>query len=640
MFIFRPSVKCFDVIFALPLLAGVSRGEAAAPAPGPHPAHRRDDNTATRGSRIRGTQPIVSRVLPLTVRARVLRKTEKMAPHHQYTAKEFTDMLLMYGKCDCNAAKAERMYAERYPNRVRPNSSTILAAYMRVLENKPIVPVREGFESARKITLSVKKEEKILKYFERNSVASLRGAVREIAGVTRAQVTGLLRREGRASYAARKTVPPPAHVDEAGRRIYSRWLLKRQRRDSKFLESILWTGERIFSNYGLLNKKNLTVWAEEKPSEDELLKMKVPKRWGVRVWGAILGDRIYGPIFLPEKLNSHDYLKLINEQLAEIISDLPISTLKRLWFQHDGTPSHCTAPVCERLSELFKKQWIGRKGPVPWPAQSQDFTPIDFFLWTRIKAEVFKRNCDDANEMRKRLRNAFDVIRKECDRRPELMGNVFKDVMLRARACVEGSDQEETEEKETRKLELVENMEAGTERKKSPELLEVTCQETTKSVKSKSSDHNSECPEEAEPELTEDTWQEATKYIKSESSDLNSECPEEAQPELTEDTWQEATKYVKSESSDLNSECPEEAQPELTEDTWQEATKYIKSELSDLNSECAEEAEADFTENTKTEFMDDVKAEPMEIIYLNEVDINIESDSQNYLIDSAFENNI
>jgi len=33
----------------------------------------------------------------------------------------------------------------------------------------------------------------------------------------------------------------------------------------------------------------------------------------------------------------------------------------------------------------FPDAWIGRGGPIPWPPQSPDLSPLDFFLWGYIK---------------------------------------------------------------------------------------------------------------------------------------------------------------------------------------------------------------------------------------------------------------
>ncbi|UYV67491.1 hypothetical protein LAZ67_5000890 [Cordylochernes scorpioides] len=49
------------------------------------------------------------------------------------------------------------------------------------------------------------------------------------------------------------------------------------------------------------------------------------------------------------------------------------------------------------LDKNLSGQWIGRRGPIEFPARSPDLTPLDFFLWGTVKDGVYKckpRNLD------------------------------------------------------------------------------------------------------------------------------------------------------------------------------------------------------------------------------------------------------
>jgi hypothetical protein len=48
--------------------------------------------------------------------------------------------------------------------------------------------------------------------------------------------------------------------------------------------------------------------------------------------------------------------------------------------QEDGAPPHGGLPVRQFLEVTFRKRWIGRDGPTPWPPRSPDITPLDFFM--------------------------------------------------------------------------------------------------------------------------------------------------------------------------------------------------------------------------------------------------------------------
>jgi hypothetical protein len=42
------------------------------------------------------------------------------------------------------------------------------------------------------------------------------------------------------------------------------------------------------------------------------------------------------------------------------------------------------------LIEIFSGRWIGRDCPMPWPPRSPDITPLNFFLCSYVKSNVFR----------------------------------------------------------------------------------------------------------------------------------------------------------------------------------------------------------------------------------------------------------
>ncbi|UYV61200.1 hypothetical protein LAZ67_1003794 [Cordylochernes scorpioides] len=61
------------------------------------------------------------------------------------------------------------------------------------------------------------------------------------------------------------------------------------------------------------------------------------------------------------------------------------------YFQLDGAPPHYHRDVRAYLDQNLSGQWIGRRGPIEFPARSPDLTPLDFFLWSTVKDGVYKR---------------------------------------------------------------------------------------------------------------------------------------------------------------------------------------------------------------------------------------------------------
>lgn len=60
-----------------------------------------------------------------------------------------------------------------------------------------------------------------------------------------------------------------------------------------------------------------------------------------------------------------------------------------LW-QQDGAPAHYAQTIRTYLTETFGHRWVGRGGPIDWPARSPDLNPLDFFLWGYLKRRVYK----------------------------------------------------------------------------------------------------------------------------------------------------------------------------------------------------------------------------------------------------------
>ena len=45
-----------------------------------------------------------------------------------------------------------------------------------------------------------------------------------------------------------------------------------------------------------------------------------------------------------------------------------------------GLQAHFAWIVRDWLNDHFPQRWLGRAGPIEWPARSPDLTPCDFFL--------------------------------------------------------------------------------------------------------------------------------------------------------------------------------------------------------------------------------------------------------------------
>ncbi|XP_063990681.1 uncharacterized protein LOC135169538 [Diachasmimorpha longicaudata] len=111
----------------------------------------------------------------------------------KFTAAEYADMVTISGVARGNGAKAARLYAEHYPQRVVPETRTFRNALQRLREGN-ILP-RYGGEGRPKHAAGVRVEEAILEAVEEDLQKSIR-AIAASLGIGPGRVQRLLQEEG------------------------------------------------------------------------------------------------------------------------------------------------------------------------------------------------------------------------------------------------------------------------------------------------------------------------------------------------------------------------------------------------------------------------------------------------------------
>ena len=57
-----------------------------------------------------------------------------------------------------------------------------------------------------------------------------------------------------------------------------------------------------------------------------------------------------------------------------------------MWFQQDGATCHTTRVIMDLLRSEFGAHFISRSGPLNWSRKSCDLMPLDYSLWSYVKA--------------------------------------------------------------------------------------------------------------------------------------------------------------------------------------------------------------------------------------------------------------
>jgi hypothetical protein len=163
--------------------------------------------------------------------------------------------------------------------------------------------------------------------------------------------------------------------------------------EPNFVSIVLTTDEAGFTRDGVFNSHNTHIWSEENPHQ--IRERGLQQRFSINVWAGIIGNRLIGPHVLPPHLNGEGYLNFLQNELSDLLDDVPLQVRRDMWYLHDGAPAHSASRgVKNWLDANLENRWIGRNGPVLWPARSPDLNPCDFFLWDHLKQILHETPVD------------------------------------------------------------------------------------------------------------------------------------------------------------------------------------------------------------------------------------------------------
>jgi hypothetical protein len=345
----------------------------------------------------------------------------------EYSNAEYYDMLMCLGSENGNSTRAAMKYAEQYPNRRHPDRRVIDGVARRLHSTGQLRA--NMIDTGRRPLRTIQMQENILQSFHEDPQLSVRYVGRHF-NIPHQVVWRTLKDDGQHPYHFR-CVQALLPDDLLNRREFCHWLLQANDQNPAFIGRILWTDESMFSRDGMFNSRNEHTWAHANPHAKRPSHFQ--HRWTLNVWAGIVGDRVLGPCFLPPRMSSQLYLDFLQNELQELLDDLPLIALRQMWFQQDGAPPHYGRQVRTYLDREFEGRWIGRGGPIPWPPRSPDLTPLDFFLWSYIKQKVYKTYCPDVETLRERIIDAFNEVKINVN----ILRNVQLSIVKRSQLCVQ-----------------------------------------------------------------------------------------------------------------------------------------------------------------------------------------------------------
>ncbi|UYV67885.1 hypothetical protein LAZ67_5002389 [Cordylochernes scorpioides] len=103
---------------------------------------------------------------------------------------------------------------------------------------------------------------------------------------------------------------------------------------------------------------------------------------------------------------------------------------RRYWLRVERKRKDVRAYLDQNLSG----QWIGRRGPIEFPARSPDLTPLDFFLWGTVKDGVYKRKPRNLDI----LWNEIQAVCREISL--DVLIRCTESVVTRTQNCIGAAD--------------------------------------------------------------------------------------------------------------------------------------------------------------------------------------------------------
>lgn len=304
----------------------------------------------------------------------------------EFTNEEYADILFCYGFANGVATHARTEYQSRFPQRRLPHVSVFDGVYRRLRETGRVQ--RRQSDAGRPRIYRSDEEEQIIRMFERDPTTSTNIIARRL-GMSQWKVWNTVHRSRLYPYHL-----TPVQViqdgDPARRVEFCRFMLNTDMEDANFLLKILWTDESKFDQDGISNYHNIHYWAPKDDGNPNKKRLQgSQRRFSVNVWMGIIKNELIGPFFLPNNLNGEAYEFFLRNVLYELLSEVPLETRRNMIYQHDGCPAHFSLSVREWLNRQYPNKWIGRGGPIPWPARSPDLTPVDYYVWGQMKNLVY-----------------------------------------------------------------------------------------------------------------------------------------------------------------------------------------------------------------------------------------------------------
>ena len=104
---------------------------------------------------------------------------------------------------------------------------------------------------------------------------------------------------------------------------FCRWFVQQAITIMGFLFLVLFTDEATFGCDGIINLHNRHLCATDNPHG--MVEASYQQRFNNSVWVWIIGDRLLGPVLLPQCLNRETYLVFLQNNMLPLLENVPLT---------------------------------------------------------------------------------------------------------------------------------------------------------------------------------------------------------------------------------------------------------------------------------------------------------------------------
>jgi len=176
-----------------------------------------------------------------------------------------------------------------------------------------------------------------------------------------------------------------------------------------YLPNVLFSDEATFSLSGTVSSHQFRIWSNENPH----VKVELPRHSpSITIWVGYTQHFRIGPYFFESTVTGDNYRELLTKEVIPFLKTH--RKLKRTTFQQDGAPSHTAMKTIELLTKKshFEKRVLSLRTESPWPANSPDLSPLDYFYWNQMRTSVYRSNPTSMQQLKQLIRQFAEDIDK------------------------------------------------------------------------------------------------------------------------------------------------------------------------------------------------------------------------------------